>query len=254
MTPITTGETSAGTAQKNFIGGAWVPSHTGEIFSRHSPFDQSFVAEYQDSDAVDVQRAIVVARQAFDAGPWPRTPAVERARVLERAASLLRQRVDDLAQVMTREISQPNMRGAVLAEADQLDYYAGLIVSRRDEAVYSQSDQGMGLIVREPIGVVGALTAWNAPLSIVHKGLPAVAAGCTVVAKPAHQSCGATVKLAGFSMTPGSRRAYSTWSRAGARTGRWSGLHSPRASRSMRSHSPGRARRASRSREPVRRT
>ncbi|MGW4335410.1 aldehyde dehydrogenase family protein [Rhodococcus koreensis] len=183
-------------AHLNFIAGEWTKAVNGATYERRTPYDQTFVAEYQDSDEADVVLAIRAAREAFDSGPWPRMPAVERAAVLRRAAALMRERADELADTMTREIGQPGQRGAVLAEADQLEYYAGLLISRRDEMVYAQHDDALGLVATEPVGVVGALTAWNAPLSIGHKACPAMAAGCTLVVKPGHQASGAVVQFA----------------------------------------------------------
>ncbi len=186
------------TTHMNFINGEWRSSLVGEIYVRRNPFDQSEIAAYQDSDVADVDLGVAAARGAFDQGPWPRMPAFERGAILRKAASTIRERVDAFVTVMAREVGQPKaeQRKTVLAAADHLDYYAGLIANRRDEAVYGQREDGLGLVVREPIGVVGSLTAWNAPLSIVHKACPGMAAGCTLVVKPAHQSAGASVLLA----------------------------------------------------------
>jgi acyl-CoA reductase-like NAD-dependent aldehyde dehydrogenase len=182
--------------QQNYIGGKWVDAVAGKTFRRYSPYDQSLVGVYQDSDEADAANAVEAAREAFDFGPWPRMPATERAAVLRRAAALIRERADLLAAAMTRELGQPNQRKTVENEAEQLDYYAGLIVSRRDDAVYTQRDDALGLVVKEPVGVVAALTSWNVPLSIVHKGLPGIAAGCTLVSKPPHLSSGVVLQLA----------------------------------------------------------
>jgi acyl-CoA reductase-like NAD-dependent aldehyde dehydrogenase len=180
----------------DFIDGVWREAATGAVFERRTPYDGELVDTYADSDEEDVAEAVRAARRAFDEGPWPRLPAAERAAVLRRAATLIRERIDEFTTVMTREIGQPGQRGAALAEADQLDYYAGLVVSRRDAAVYDQHPDAVGLVGHDPVGVVGVLTAWNAPLSVGHKGCPALAAGCTLVVKPGHQASGATVLLA----------------------------------------------------------
>jgi acyl-CoA reductase-like NAD-dependent aldehyde dehydrogenase len=182
--------------QQNYIGGKWVDAVAGKTFSRNNPYDQSLVGVYQDSDEVDAENAVEAAREAFDFGPWPRMPATERAAILRKAAALLRERADLLAQTMTRELGQPHQRKTVLNEAEQLEYYAGLIVSRRDDAVYAQRDDALGIVGKEPVGVVAALTSWNVPLSIVHKALPGIAAGCTVVAKPPHLTSGVVLQLA----------------------------------------------------------
>ena len=186
--------------QKNFIDGEWVASATGNTYERRSPYDQSVVGIYQDSDERDAQIAIDAARRAFDSGPWPRMAAVERALVLKRAAALLRQRTDELATIMTREVGQPKVEQAkfVSGAADTLEYYANLIVTRRDDAVYGQHPDAVGIVAKEPVGVVGTLTAWNTPLSVAHKSCPGLAAGCTLVVKPGHQSPGALIVFAGI--------------------------------------------------------
>jgi acyl-CoA reductase-like NAD-dependent aldehyde dehydrogenase len=190
--------TTAPTIQNNFIGGQWVGAASGRTYQRLNPFDQSVAGIYQDSDTVDAELAIDAARQAFDTGTWPRLPAAERAAVFKRAASLLRERREAIAITMTREVGQPKPEQVkfVLGAADTLDYYANLIVSRRDEAVYGQHPDAIGIVAKEPVGVVGTLTAWNTPLSVAHKSCPAMAVGCTLVVKPGHQSPGALLQFA----------------------------------------------------------
>lgn len=185
-------------SQKNFINGNWIEAQSGRTYQRLNPYDQSIVGVYQDSDAVDAELAIDAARLAFDTGPWRKTPAEQRAAVFKRAAQLLRERVDELATIMAKEVGQPKDEQLkfVSGAAATLEYYAGLIVSRRDEAVYGQHADAIGLVAKEPVGVVGTLTAWNTPLSVAHKSCPAMAAGCTLVVKPAHQSPGAILKFA----------------------------------------------------------
>ncbi|OWT60289.1 hypothetical protein CEY11_11600 [Candidimonas nitroreducens] len=185
---------------KNFINGKWMESLGGRTYQRHSPYDQSLVGTYQDSDASDAELAIEAARAAFDSGPWPRMSAAERGAVLKRAASLIRERSDALSTLMAGEVGQPKgeQLKAVNGAADVLEYYAALLVSRRDEAIYSQHPDALGIIAKDPVGVVGTLTAWNTPLSVTHKSCPGMAVGCTLVVKPAHQSCGAILQLAGI--------------------------------------------------------
>lgn len=183
---------------RNFIGGQWVEALAGRTYERRSPFDQSLVAVYQDSDEADVDRAVDAARAAFDSGVWPRMSAADRGAVLHRTAALMRERAGALAEVMAAEVGQPRSEQlkAVAGAADSLDFYGRLVVQRRDEAIGGQREDALGLILKEPVGVVGSLTAWNGPLSIAHKACPGLAAGCTLVMKPAHQSSGAAIQLA----------------------------------------------------------
>ncbi|MEU6646143.1 aldehyde dehydrogenase family protein [Saccharomonospora sp. NPDC046836] len=180
----------------NFIDGRWAEAADGRTFERRDPFDQTLAGTYADSSEVDVERATVAARAAFDSGPWPRMSASERAAVLGRAAKLLRERATSIASMMTREVGQPGQLGAVAEAADHLEYFAGLAVSRRDEAVTGQHADAIGLVAKEPVGVVGALTSWNVPLSPAYKSCPGVAVGCSVVVKPGHQASGGTLELA----------------------------------------------------------
>ncbi|MDR6860477.1 aldehyde dehydrogenase family protein [Variovorax guangxiensis] len=182
----------------NFIDGEWLAAASGRTYQRLSPYDQSVAGIYQDSDVDDAERAIDAARRSFDTGPWPRWPAAQRAIVFKRAAALLRERRESISTIMAREVGQPRLEQLkfVLGAADTLEFYANLIVSRRDEAVYGQHPDAVGIVAKEPVGVVGSLTAWNTPLSVAHKCCPAMAVGCTLVVKPGHQSPGALIEFA----------------------------------------------------------
>jgi acyl-CoA reductase-like NAD-dependent aldehyde dehydrogenase len=181
--------------QQMFIDGKWVDSLSGKTYERRNPYDGEVVGIYQDAAEADAQRAVDAARRAFDDGSWRFAPAAQRAAVLRRAATLMAEHADSLAKTLTEELGQPGQRGTVLWAAETLDYYAHLILSRRDEAVTEQRFDALGIVAREPVGVVGALPAWNSPLSIAHKACPALAAGCTLVIKPAHYTPGAIMQF-----------------------------------------------------------
>jgi acyl-CoA reductase-like NAD-dependent aldehyde dehydrogenase len=183
-------------AYRMYIDGKWADARTGQTYERISPYDGTVVGVYPDADEGDTDLAIAAARRAFDGGTWRFAPAAKRAAVLKRAAALVRERADTLAATLVRELGQPNQRGPVAQAADTLEYYAHLVVDRRDEAITEQHMDAMGIIAKEPVGVVGALTAWNSPMSIAHKACPALAAGCTVVAKPAHFTPGTVLQFA----------------------------------------------------------
>ncbi|HEY8471822.1 MAG TPA: aldehyde dehydrogenase family protein [Natronosporangium sp.] len=177
------------------IDGEWLPAADGRTYDRHSPFDGHLVSSYPDGDVVDARRGIAAARRAFDAGDWRWAPVQTRAGVLRAAAAMLREQRDRLARLLAEEVGQPRQAGAVTEAANALEFYAWVATERRDEAVTEQRPDALGIIAREPIGVVGVLSAWNAPLSVVHKAAPALAAGCTVVVKPAHLTAGAVLEL-----------------------------------------------------------
>jgi acyl-CoA reductase-like NAD-dependent aldehyde dehydrogenase len=180
------------------IGGQWVPARDGRTYDRHSPYDGTLLNTYADCDVADLDRAVAAARAAFDEGPWRWWPVEKRAAVMRRAAAALRGEQDRLGRLLAAEIGQPRQESAVRECASGLEFYAQVAADRRDEAVSEQRSDALGLILREPVGVVGVLSAWNAPLSVVHKAGPALAVGCTVVVKPAHLTAGALLELAGI--------------------------------------------------------
>jgi aldehyde dehydrogenase (NAD+) len=181
-------------ADRFFIGGEWVkPSSDSTIKVIDSGTEEVFltVAEAQ---AEDIARAAGAAREAFDRGPWPRMTHAERAGYLRAMGAVLRERAGDLGQLWPREsgviyrIAQYAGPGA----AATFDYYAGLADTYQWEEPAKPTAGGkFGLIVREPVGVVGAIVPWNAPLSLIsYKIAPALLAGCTVVLKSSPEAPG----------------------------------------------------------------
>jgi acyl-CoA reductase-like NAD-dependent aldehyde dehydrogenase len=181
-------------ADRFFIGGEWVqPSSDSKIDVIDSGTEELFfsVAEAQ---AADISRAVGAARQAFDTGPWPRLTHAERAEYLRAIGAGLRERAEALGQIWPREsgvlfkIAQYSGPGA----AATFDYYAGLADTYPFEELAQPTAGGQfGLIVREPVGVVGAIVPWNAPLSLIsYKIAPALLAGCTVVLKSSPEAPG----------------------------------------------------------------
>ena len=185
------------------IDNKWVGARDGATFNRLSPYDGSIVGTYADATQDDIVAAIQSARQAFDSGEWRNTSTRDRAGVLMRVATSIRANVDALTAMVIREVGQPGQRGMVLRAAETLDYYAHLITDRRDEMVGDQDPNAIGLIVKEPVGAVGVLTNWNSPMSLAHKGCPALAAGCSVVLKPSHLTPGTALVIGRFFVEAG---------------------------------------------------
>jgi len=134
----------------------------------------------------DTRRAIDVAYEAFD--KWGRLPPHERAKILYRAADLVESELDSLASIITREMGKTISESRAEAERVPwiLRFYAGLILRQVGRAIPSQLPNGLILAEREPLGVVGVITPWNFPIAIpAWKIVPAIAAGNTVVFKPA---------------------------------------------------------------------
>jgi acyl-CoA reductase-like NAD-dependent aldehyde dehydrogenase len=170
-----------------FIGGGWVEPEGDERQRVVSPSSEQTVGEVPVALDADIDRAVSAARRAFDEGPWPRMSAAERAGVLARAADLLRKRTDDIAGITVDEmgcaISQaPRAQTGLVAPV--FDYYAELIERFEFERDARAGDRA-GLVSLLPIGVVGAIVPWNAPVTIASwKTAASLAAGCTVVLKP----------------------------------------------------------------------
>ena len=149
------------------------------------------IATIQDMDEAAVDVAVARARAAFDAGGWwPGTPDDERGRVLTRAAQLLREQADEWARLECQDVGKPLAEAEwdVAEAARILDYYAGWPTKAAGET-HTVSATALSVVLHEPVGVVAAITPWNYPLLLaVQKVAPALAAGCSVVLKPAEQT------------------------------------------------------------------
>ena len=174
-----------------WIGGEWVTPAGPERFDVISPSTAAPVGSVPVATTTDIDRAVAAARTAFDHGPWPRCSPAERADVLARAAEILAERVADIAGITVDEmgcaISQaPRAQTGMVAPL--FAYYAELLRTFELERVVVSGDR-TGLVTNEPVGVVGAIVPWNAPVTIASwKVAPALAAGCTVVLKPAPEA------------------------------------------------------------------
>lgn len=180
------------------VDGRWQPALSGAEFSRQSPFSGEVVGTYPDSNEADAELAIQAARRAFDSGTWSDAPARERARMLRRASQLMLDRVDAFATVISLEMGKPiaRARGEVQFAADLFEYYAAANGSITGESFSVEAPDAIGVTLREPVGVAGLITPWNFPLQLLSlKVAPALAAGCTVVAKPSHHASGCALLL-----------------------------------------------------------
>ncbi len=183
-----------------FIGGEWVaPSSTAtiDVIDSHSEEVYFSVAEAQ---AADMDRAIAAAREAFDNGPWPFLSHSERADYLRALGKEVAARADALGDIWPREsgILAIMAKYAAPAFATVFDYYADLATTFAwEERAQPTGGGAFGLVVREPVGVVGAIIPWNAPIQLaIYKMAPAMLAGCTVVLKASPEAPGAAYLLA----------------------------------------------------------
>ena len=185
------------------IDGQWSPAQDGQTWSHTHPATGEEVASFPVAGPADVDRAVRAARTAFDEGPWPRSRAGERMRVLRAIADLIRAHGDELLKLQALDNSVPLSFGSVYATsaafvADVFDHHAGWVDKLAGEtlAPYQGGDH-MVLTLREPAGVVGAVIPWNAPLMLfAQKVAPALAAGCTIVLKPSEYATFAVLRLA----------------------------------------------------------
>ena len=166
---------------KLYIGGQWVASASPASIDVHSASTEEIVARVPAGDRADVDRALAAARGAFDA--WSRTTAAERAAVLGRIHDGLKARADEIARIIATEVGTPLKMAQRIQAAlpvSSFGLYSGLV----NEFAFEEQI-GNATVVREPVGVVAAITPWNYPLhQIAAKVAPAIAAGCTVVLKP----------------------------------------------------------------------
>ncbi len=174
-----------------FIGGQWVRPSSTERITVICPFTEEPLATVASAEAADVERAVAAARQAFDTGPWPRMAASERAAVMERLLRLLQEHAHGLAELITREMGSPitfSQLGQTLAANMVLEYYVGLARAYPFEET-RDGFLGPVLVRREAVGVAACIVPWNVPLfTTMLKLAPALAAGATVVLKPAPET------------------------------------------------------------------
>jgi aldehyde dehydrogenase (NAD+) len=176
---------------KFYIGGEWVePAGTGTL-AVISPATEEVIATVPDATTADVDHAVAAARSAFDHGPWPQMAPAERAEVMATLSQLIQGRYEEMARTISEEMGSPisfSIMGQVFAATMVLDYYTGLAKEYPFEE-HRQGVLGQTLVRREPVGVVGAIIPWNVPLFVTMLKLaPALAAGATVVLKPAPET------------------------------------------------------------------
>lgn len=189
-----------------FIGGNWAPAISGKTFETLNPATESVIAQVAEGDAADVDAAVAAARDALENGPWSRMDARERGRLMFALADLIEAEAGELAMLESLDNGKPirDSRAADLPLAiDCLRYYAGYA-----DKIHGQTIPVRGAYFtytrREPVGVVGQIIPWNFPILMVcWKWGPALAAGCTIVMKPAEQTPLSCLRLARLAQKAG---------------------------------------------------
>jgi betaine-aldehyde dehydrogenase len=176
---------------KLFIGGQWVEPSTSRVIEVYSPATGEYVGKVPWAAAADVDAACAAARKAFDEGPWPRMTPQERQGVIANAVKLITDRADELKFLLKAETGQPQLIIDMMqfgAALSGLQYYS----TAADKFTWKDIRDGIygqTLVLREPVGVVGAVIAWNVPMFLACNKLgPALLAGCTMVLKPAAET------------------------------------------------------------------
>jgi len=191
---------------KLLIGGEWRDSVSGKTFETVNPATEEPIAEVAEGDAADIDLAVKAARKAFESPSWRKMDARDRGRLMNRFADLIEQNIDELAQLETLDNGKPisESRHADLPLViDCMRYYAGWADKIAGQTVPIRGNY-FCYTKREPTGVAGQIIPWNFPmLMVAWKWGPALAAGCTIVLKPAEQTPLSALKLGELAMEAG---------------------------------------------------
>src|SRR4051794_1262767 len=175
-----------------FIGGEWVAPSTDQVLEVVSPHTEQLVASAAAAGVADVDRAVAAARQAFDAGPWPRLAPSERIAAVRRLMGLYKERRKEMAQVITDEMGSP-ISFSKFSQATLPMLLMGAFADIAENLPWEEQRAGAFgqdiVLRRDPVGVVAAIVPWNMPqFLLVGKLVPALLAGCTVVVKPSPET------------------------------------------------------------------
>jgi acyl-CoA reductase-like NAD-dependent aldehyde dehydrogenase len=188
------------------IDGDWRAATDGATFSSINPFDGRAWAHVPLATDADVDAAVAAARRAFDTGPWAQSTPLQRATLLRQFGDLIRGNADELARIQVLENGKliREVAGQTLALANHCYFFAGVAESPTGETLASSVPNMQVFTVREPIGVVAAITPWNSPLALLlWKMCPALAAGNSMVIKPSEITPVSTLVLARLAQEAG---------------------------------------------------
>jgi succinate-semialdehyde dehydrogenase/glutarate-semialdehyde dehydrogenase len=187
-----------------FIGGAWRPAESGATFPVEDPSTGRVLAYVADASPADGMQALEAATKAQSG--WAAVPPRERSDILRRAHDLLLERQEDLALLMTLEMGKPlaEARGEIAYAAEFFRWFSEEAVRIDGGFAVAPNGQGRMLVMREPVGPCLLITPWNFPMAMGTRKIgPAVAAGCTMVVKPAEQTPLSILALAGIMQEAG---------------------------------------------------
>ncbi len=188
------------------IDGKFVDSRSGKTFPTVNPATEEVIAEVAEGDAADIDLAAKAARKAFDSGPWSKMDARDRTRLINRLADLIEDNIDELAELEVLDNGKPlaeARNGDLPMVVDVFRYYAGWADKIHGQTIPVRGNN-FTYTRREPLGVAGQIIPWNFPMMMVAwKWAPALAAGCTIVLKPAEQTPLTALRMGELAMEAG---------------------------------------------------
>jgi len=181
-----------GTPKRLLIGGQWEEAASGKTFATTNPATGEELAQVAEGDAADIDRAVKAARKAFEDGPWATMTAADRSNLIWKLADTIEAHSEEFAQLETLDNGKPltvSRRDDVPGTVAYFRYYAGWPTKIQGDTVPVSVPDMFNYTLRQPVGVAGQIIPWNYPLMMAAwKLAPALAAGCTVVLKPAEQT------------------------------------------------------------------
>jgi succinate-semialdehyde dehydrogenase/glutarate-semialdehyde dehydrogenase len=184
-----TAATATGTSKQMYIDGSWCNADSGRTLKVINPANEEVLAEIAYGGRAEVKRALEAAHRAMQA--WMRSTAYDRAKVLKKTADLMRERADIIARTLTLEQGKPlaESKAEILHSADTFEWFAEEGKRAYGQVIPNHLPGKRHVTIKHPVGVVGAISPWNFPITLQSRKIaPALAAGCTVVAKPASQT------------------------------------------------------------------
>jgi aldehyde dehydrogenase (NAD+) len=178
-------------SERLWIGGAWIPAHSGRTIELVSPNTEHVIGTVAEADEQDMDAAVTAARAAFDTGPWGRLSPAERIPFLERMTEHLEARHSELACAWTLQMGGLTSFAGPMTAGSTLGFKQIIALARQFAFVETRSSPVVrsALVAHEPVGVVAAIAPWNAPYGIMlNKVAYALAAGCTVIMKPSPET------------------------------------------------------------------
>lgn len=184
---------------EHFINGKWVPPSSGAYFDSTNPATLDVLYQAARGNAADVERAVSAASVAFENPSWRNLSQTKRGHLLRRLGDLVGEHADELARMESQDNGKllREMRAQLAAMPEYYYYYAGLADKIQGDTIPASTPAILNYTLREPLGVVGAITPWNSPLTLTTSKLaPALAAGNTIVIKPSEYTSATVLRLA----------------------------------------------------------